>query len=417
MKKRYLILIIAFTIFIIGCNVNPQITVIHPEVYEVEIYNNEIIKGEDLIKKFYFNTQNNKELILEIKYTITLEKDKVSSEYYEENKKDYPKEECIYIYYDQEKYIYEKDNTKLTYLYMKMESTKENEEIIPTSDYAYFLTNDKNMTFDDYIRLLAKPDPTIALDITIKILYVKSINETITFGESEISSIYYYKNQSEIIITESLEKMLFEYLDSLEWKPLGLLTKEETGKIESHQQNNNSILIISRRVYKNSKYDSLFFTKDKENMVQYRLYLDGGYVYLSNGLFSTNSHDLYANLDAFELAQILYKSDIDTHNKINNTSYINPIKEGYSDCRCLTLFNDSAFMYYEGSIYSTMLHGNYYVIGNNLVLLFSYPVGIDTISYKEEYVLYEIKDDKLIFIEGNVLTVFGKGLMGDLIIE
>ena len=139
--------------------------------YYIDVYNNEIIKGEDLIKKFYFNTQNNKELILEIKYTITLEKDKVSSEYYEENKKDYPKEECIYIYYDQEKYIYEKDNTKLTYLYMKMESTKENEEIIPTSDYAYFLTNDKNMTFDDYIRLLAKPDPTIALDITIKILY------------------------------------------------------------------------------------------------------------------------------------------------------------------------------------------------------------------------------------------------------
>ena len=37
MKKIYLIIMILFTLFIVGCNTQPPITVIHPEIYEVEM--------------------------------------------------------------------------------------------------------------------------------------------------------------------------------------------------------------------------------------------------------------------------------------------------------------------------------------------------------------------------------------------
>lgn len=414
MKKIYLIIMILFTLFIVGCNTQPPITVIHPEIYEVEMYNNLVIKGEDLIKKFYYNTKKNQELILRIKQTITLDKDKVSKEYYEENKNNYPKEHNITVYYDKEKYIYETKDTQLTYLYIKMESTKGNDIISPTNDYTIFLTNDINMTYSDYILLLVKPHLNIDIEKTIKILFIKSTKEKITFGESKIDNIYYSNNDNQIEITEELEQMFFSYLDSLDWNTQESMTPQEKEKLESTQSNKNTLLISTTRVYRYSEYNQLRFQVGKDNFVQYRFYLDSGYVFITNGLLSTNIHDLYAKLDSFELAQILYKSNINIINKINNITYINPQRDFVDDCKSLTLQKTNEFIYYERAIYSTMIHGKYYVIGDALILLYKYPVGSDTIKYVEEFVIYEIEENKLIYLEGIVKTVFGKGLMGDL---
>lgn len=409
MKKTiFLLIIILCTIIITGCKV--PILSQDIEQLNVEIYDNKIVVGEDLIDQFYYQTEAKEKLILNIKYTHILHPENCSKEYYEEYKDLYPKKEKVKITFDGEKYIYKLNNDRIkTFLYMKKEP-KDQMEVITSDEYAYLLTNEENMTFDTYISLLYNQTDNKNINDIVVAIFINSIERSLIFNGSAIDVVAYEKTGAKISVTKEQQDVILNYLDNLDWKNYDSLTQEEKDIINTNKDSDDCLYVYTTRTLVKANIDTPFITV-KQNYYSYNLNLTTGYASLKDILSSTQINGVYAKIDTVKLLKIIDYLELDIEGLVLGQTYINPIQEGFGSCRTLTLYNDSTFIYYEALHYSTIIHGCYYITGNELVLTHGSLIDSET----KEYIRYEITEDKLIYKEGTIGGSFGKGLSGDLV--
>ena len=408
MKKTiFMLVIILCTIVIIGCK--EPIYSQEIEELNVEIYDNKIVVGEGLIDKFYYKTNDKEKLIINIKYTHVLHRENCSEEYYENYKDLYPKKEKVKITFDGEKYIYKLNNDKIkTFLYMKKEP-KDQMEVITSNEYAYLLSNEENMTFDRYISILYNQTDSKNINDIVVAIFINSIERSLVFDGSSIDVVAYAKTDKRISVTKEQQDAVLNYLDNLDWKNYDSLTQEEKDIINTNNDSSDCLYVYTTRTLIKANIDTPFITV-KQQTYSYKLNLTNGYAYLKDILSSTSINSVYAKIDTVKLLQIIDYLELEIEGVRIGKTYINPIQEGFGSCRTLTLYDDSTFIYYEALHYSTIIHGCYYITGNELVLTHFQP----TDSEINEYIKYEITEDKLIYKEGALGGVFGKGLSGDL---
>lgn len=340
--------------------------------FYVEVYDNQIITGENDFHNFYLKTiVERKKASITIKQTYVFHKENVSEEYYHAHADEYPatyETKVTYngLYFKEENITeqYTRLYKYLTYEYTRSDRPEHSWFAVE----GYVLTNKANYTYSDYLfdsysSFSHKP----YFDIS-NAIFVKYLKKEIHFSKNGEVKLQYNDHHHLFHTLEyptQLQDKLLSFIDSLSWKKV----KEEQDFINQEEYFTKNVLYIN--VTRALKDDNpLMISKAKEDVeLVYRIDLIHGMVTMDEVFPSTNIHQLMARIDINDLFffQVLNEMNLN----VDYSEYIQPGIYKNEDGWEIRIRSDGTFDYGASELLGNQMwleNQQYYIMNDKLIL-------------------------------------------------